>query len=238
MKDSPEWEKIQRLLKNGDYSLCIVSLEQLLSLHPKHPVYLYWLSYALIQIHHPIAAMEALKQLCEAHPQKKDSNIDTALLIAHFDATCFVQAECIADEGMNLYPTTPEFFRYKGLLVSRKDPSAGSSFFTRAHLLAPKEYLIPKSIPEESILETALSWLPHDAQTWIRTFNIIFEQSPSKEILNREDFPHHPLIPFLLYDNTLYIFLCNLRYQQHQSPTSVLFEQLLSMWNQYFNALD
>ena len=233
MTDSLEWEKIEKRLHNEEYSQCIVLLEQLLSHHPTHPIYLYWLSYSLIQIHHPVAALETLTQFREAHPDKIDLDIATALLIAHFDATLFEEAEEIADKGMIQYPETPDFFRYKGLIVSRKDPKAASPFFECAHQLNPTEFAIPNTMPNESILQTACSWLPAEAEKWIQELEIIFALSPSEELLNQGYFPHHPLIPFFIEDNSMHIFLCNLRYvQKHQRPTSVLFEQLLSLWNQ------
>ena len=231
-----EWNTVQSLLKQQDYYTSIVLLEQLLSDQPQDPVFLYWLAYSFIHIHHPIAAIETLEQYCTRYPKDMDLAIYTALLIANFDATNFLQAEEIAHRGIYHYPEESIFFRYMGLIQARTNVQEATKFFKKAHQLAPQKNPIPLPSPPPSIFQTVLSWLPSNAQKWLRSLEIQFEGSPTIEILNQEDFPHHPLVPFLLYNNTLYVFLDNVRYQsQYQSTKTALFEQLLELWNDYEN---
>lgn len=239
MDTKEEWNTVQSLLEQQDYYTCIVLLEQLLSVQPQHPAFLYWLAYSFIHINHPVAALETLEQYCTHHPDGLDRTIHTALLIANFDATNFQQAEIIARKGMQQHPEDDIFYRYMGLIESRTNAQEATKYFEKAHQLAPKKNPMPPSSPKPAILQTVLSWLPSNAQKWIQAFHIQFEGSPTVDFLNQEDFPHHPLVPFLLYDNTLYVFLDNLRYQpQHKSASTALFEQLLQLWNDYESITD
>jgi len=237
MDTKEEWDTVQSLLEQQDYCSCIVLLEQLLSEQPQHPTFLYWLAYSFIHINHPVAALETLDQYCTWYPNDIDSSISTALLIANFDATNFQQAEEIANNGMQSYPEEPIFFRYMGLIRARTNSKQAEKFFRKAHQIDPLKNLIPPPSPDPSIFQTAVSWLPSNAQNWIQALEIQFEGSPSLEILNQEDFPHHPLVPFLLYNNTIYVFLDNLRYlPQYKRASTALFEQLLELWNDYENS--
>ena len=239
MENTEEWEIIRSLLEQQDYSTCIVQLERQLSEKPQDPIYLYWLAYSFIHINHPLAALETLEQYCIQYPSKVDLKIQSALLIANFDATKFHQAERIAHQGIQDHPKEPLFYRYMALIKSRSNWEEAKPFFEKAHILSPKRHPLPSTTVKPSIFQMAVSWLPSNAKEWITTLNVQFEASPSIEILNQEDFPHHPLIPFLLYDDTIYVFLNNLRYQpQHKSASTALFEQLLELWNDYKNSID
>lgn len=237
MDTTEVWNTVQHLLEQQDYSTSIVLLEQLLSVKPQDPTYLYWLSYSFIHINHPIAALEVLQQYCTFHPKAIDLAIQTALLIANFDATNFQEAEDIAIQGILKYPKESIFYRYRGLILSRTSWQEANLFFEKAHQIAPKRNPIPSPEPQQSIFQTAVSWLPANAKEWIKTLDIEFKNVPSAEMLNQEDFPHHPLVPFLLYHNTMYVFLDNLRFQpQYKSASTALFEQLLELWNDYDNS--
>ncbi len=229
-----EWDTVQALLEQQEYSSCIVLLEQLLYHTPQDPIYLYWLAYCFIQIGHPIAAIETLEQYCDCCPTKIDLPIQSALLIAHFDATHFQKAEEFAKEGVRVHPNESIFHRYMGLLASRRCWTEAEPFFEKASQLDPKQNPLPAPPQKPSIFDTVVSWLPTNAREWIQSLDVQFEDSPTIEILNQEEFPHHPLVPFLLYNNTMYVFLNNLRYQpQHKSTSAALFEQLLELWNDY-----
>ena len=236
MDTKEEWNIVQSLLEQQDYSTCIVLLELLWSKQPRHPTLWYWLAYSFIHINHPTAALETLEQYCSWHPKDIDLSISTALLIANFDATNFLQAEEIAKKGMKTYPEESIFYRYMGLIRARTNNEQAEEFFYEAHRVNPLKNPIPPPPPDPSIFKTAVSWLPSSAQSWIRGLDIHFEGSPTLELLNQEDFPHHPLVPFLLYNNTIYVFLDNLRYQpQYKRASTALFEQLLELWNDYEN---
>ena len=238
METHEEWEIVSSLLEQKDYPTCIVLLEQLLSENAHHPVYLYWLAYSFIHINHPVAALETLEQYCTHYPESIDLTIQSALLIANFDATQFQKAKEIANQGIQHYPEESLFYRYMGLLQSRSNWEEAKPFFEKAHLLNPQRNPLPSEPPKPSIFQTALSWLPSNAREWIQTLDIQFEGSPTLELLNQEDFPHHPLVPFLLYNKTMYVFLNNLCYQpQHKSPSAALFEQLLELWNDYEDSI-
>jgi hypothetical protein len=221
---------IHKLIEQELFPEAIVSLEQLLDAQPSNKAALYWLSYSFIQLHHPIAAIEILSTY-ERLPEKEE-HIESALLIAHFDSAHFIKAEEFATHGIQDFPLCAHFWRYKGFITARESPRDATPFFETAFALSPQEYPLPQKLPDESILQKIISWLPKEAQQWLEEIHIEFSLSPPIELLTQERFPQHPLSPFLLIDETLHIFLQNLRYlPTNQSAKSNLFEQLLALWN-------
>lgn len=226
------WVHAQELIKEEQFPEAILRLEQILVKNPKHLDALYWLAFSFLNIHHPYACLEALKTYQELSQELPEYVIETTL-IATFDATLFDEALLIAEKGRVMFPKNPSFWQYTGFIIARSSPTKAKPFFSQAFALAPEACPLPKTIPPKNIFDKASSWLPDEAQEWAKALDVQYWNTPSREMLNQEEFPQHPLIPFLLENNTIHIFRQNLRYlPKYQSATSTLFEYLLDFWNQ------
>lgn len=226
------WEQAHECIQQEQFTEAIVRLELLLHKEPQHIDALYWLAFCFLHIHHPYASLEALKTYQELSEELPEQVVET-MLMATFDATLFEEALEIAEQGRDIFPQNPFFWQYTGFIIARTSTSKARPFFTQAFALAPEACPTPKSLPRKTIFAKACSWLPKEAQEWANSLDVQYSMSPSNEILNQEEFPQHPLIPFLLEENTIYIFRQNLCYlPRNESATSALFEYLLAYWNQ------
>ena len=222
-------EDLLLLISEEKYELALVQIEAKLDAEPSHANLLYWAGFCYLQIHNPIAAIHAL-QNCLEHDILPEYHV--AYMIAHFDAADFKQALSLIQEGLQQYPDEAQYWRYLAFITARTDFEQAEAFFAKSRALSPKEAIFPASQASAISVERAISWLPKDAQEWLDTLSIHIAENPSIEQLQHEDFPHHPLLPFLLQGEELYIFVNNLRYHYaNQSAESYLFEQLLDLWN-------
>jgi len=222
-------EELFLLISEEKYEAALVKLEAQLDHEPKNRSYLYWAGFCYLQIHNPLAAIHALSICLE---QEKSLEYHTSLMIAYFDSAQFGQALSFIQTGLQEYPNEAQYWRYLAYITARKDRAQADEFFHKAQQLSPQEYPLPSTPPNLSTIERAISWLPNAGKEWIELLDIQYEDNPSLDLLHVEAFPHHPLLPFILLENTLYIFTNNLSYHPpNQSPESYLFAQLLDLWN-------
>ena len=222
-------EELILLISEEKYEEALVKLEAQLDCEPKNLSYLYWTGFCYLQIHNPLAAIHALSMCIE---QENTLEYHTALMIAHFDAAQFEQALSLIQQGLQQHPKESQYWRYLAYITARNDRQQADAFFHKAQELSPQEYPLPSPLPDHAAIERALSWLPSAGKKWIESLEILYEDNPSFDLLYMEAFPNHPLLPFILLEDTLFIFMNNLSYHPpNQSAESYLFEQLLDLWN-------